>query len=347
MKKVKRSTKYFEIISWGIVVLIYSLLGIKFPSVLSLTTVLSIFPIVIITTKYKEVTATFLCLITLAITAFIFPIPQVLIQGIVYLLVGVSIGYCLRGKFSLEQTIAVGSVAYIIVYMLIYLINLNFWKVNIIETTFINNIMNVLGDASTSLSQLKIDNISLDKVFVQFNDKVGQLIFTVFEILALIIFVGSYKINVLFYVIPGIITLMTLVMSYFTIVFSVITLKKIKYDVSNVEPFAYFRLPAGFGLLFIVVQLILWSSNFEQGDISKIQQILLNAGLILNFSFFAQGLALIDFWVSRLGISGIFKTIIYTIGSVVLFPFVIIVSMILMIAGMLDYVMDLRKLETK
>lgn len=140
-------------------------------------------------------------------------------------------------------------------------------------------------------------------------------------------------------VIPVLMMIFSLVTAYINCFISSIVLRKQGYGVVSIPRFSRFKLPSnillGMGIMFIGVLLMKWLK------VSYYETVLLNIVGLASFMFFTQGLAVIDYKLKRRNVRIIFRIIILLFFVLVL-P---IGSMILIFIGVLDAILDFRKIK--
>ena len=326
MKKSKVNKISFEVILLAIVELIINILSLKVPSLFFELMFIAPIPIVILTVKYKETIASIVSIMVFLLLLLFFTIPQALVNLFLFGIVGIAIGYCLRNRLSLKLSIIVGGVSYIVAFILIHLIFISFYKINIIQDLFISKTLIFLENNKSSIGEIfKLNGASKDAAYLQIRE----------------------YFDMVFLLIPCFITAISLVGGYIVLIISLAIIKQMKIGTFDIEPFSQFKLPLGFGIAYIIAQFALWGKDLKYGYNDKWTMIFSNMFWLLTFSFMVQGIALIDFWLKKIGLTGILRVMAYAAGSVVIIPFILFFPTILVIIGILDYVIDFRKLEAK
>ena len=138
------------------------------------------------------------------------------------------------------------------------------------------------------------------------------------------------------WILPAILIIFSLFISYCNYYISVLTLRKIGIGVVNIPRFSKFRLPsnilAGTAVMFLCVLLI---KGFK---LPYYETIFLNLGVIVWVMFLIQGLSVIDFYLIKLKLNLIIR-IIFIIIMGVLAPVGTLISLL----GITDIVFDFRK----
>lgn len=328
MNNNKPHPNLIEILILGLTVCLFSFFGIKYSIFFAIFMILAAIPVAVITIRHKEVWALITCLAVFLVEIIIFNVTLPALGFIAYTIAGISIGYCLRNKISLKKSVIVGGVSYIVIFMLCNLLTYKIWGINIIQQGIIVNIDNML--------ELNRENILK---FAQSQGANPELIYAeVFN-----------KMNGLFVLIPALLTIVSIIISYVVIVITNNVMNRFKNSLSYIEPFSEFRLPAGVGMAFLIAQIITWDKNIDGGNVDKFLMVFSNLVWVLAFGFMIQGLALVDFWLKRFGLVGTLRSIVYVLGGFILLPFIFLLNIpiILILVGVLDYVMDFRKLEAR
>lgn len=322
MLKNNKDNKTLEIIIWGIATLALSLF---FVSLVGTKSLLMLMPLSIITspliaviaTKYNEVPTLVVLFVIFAATWVVSSLPIALIEIVSLGIIGMAVGYAFRNELNLKQLMIFGGVAYIIEFILINLIAIKFYKINFVQDVLVNGIV------------IPLMNLSVQ----QFKDSKEQI----FQL------INSVLINI-----PAIITISSFILGFVIVIVSLFITRKAGYNVNSVEPFSEFRLSTGTVWVSIATQ-VLSMGNVEGRDIDILTMVFLNISYVLNFFFMVQGIALVDFFFRKLGLHVSLRLIVYFMGGIIIAPFIFIpiLPFVLTIAGVLDVLMDFRKLEIR
>lgn len=316
----------FELITLGIIILFINLIGFNEPSIMIITLFFSIIPMVIVELKYKEISALILSTIVFAISALIFSPTIALIQFCCYFIIGTSLGYCLRNKYSLKLSIVLGMASTIATLILIYFIVYKTQNINIIQNSIIDNTMRYLENNKSSI----LDSLKSGK---EPPEVVYENMLTTFNIALIFI--------------PGLVTAASFIWSYSIIAASVGIAKKIGYKNLEIQSFSEIKIPIGFAFLIIVFMLIV-TDNQPQYSVDKYTVVITNLIWITEFLFVVQGMALIDFWIKKVGVTGLLRLVVYTVMSPI---FLVLTAfgapIILFFIGVADAILDFRKLEAR
>lgn len=139
-------------------------------------------------------------------------------------------------------------------------------------------------------------------------------------------------------IMPSIMIISSLAMAYLNYLISVLILRKFGYGIVSIPKFSKFQLPSnillGTGIMFIGTFILKGLKLFYY------ETILLNITVLVSFIFFVQGLSVIDHKFVEKGLPVILRIAIILFFAVLL-PFGWIIS----ILGLLDVIIDFRKLR--
>lgn len=317
-----KNNKIFEIFILGTVTLVLTLLFIWLIGTKSLLTlmVLSIItapPIAVIAAKYDEFPALAAAAVVFGVIWMVYSLPTALVEVISFGVAGLSVGYAFRNKFMLKQTMVLGGMAYALEFILINLVSIRFYNTNLIQDIFINGaIIPFMNMAVQSLKD------SEEQIFLLIN---------------------SILINI-----PAIITITSFISGFIIVIISLFITRRAGCNVNSIEPFSEFKLSINVVWISIIVQ-VLAVSNVEGNTIDRFTMVFSNLSYILNFFFMIQGIALADFFLKKWGLQGLLRIIVYFIGGIIIAPFIFIplLPFVLTIVGVLDSLVDFRKLEAR
>ncbi|HHV38262.1 MAG TPA: DUF2232 domain-containing protein [Tepidimicrobium sp.] len=139
-------------------------------------------------------------------------------------------------------------------------------------------------------------------------------------------------------IMPSIMIISSLAMAYLNYLISVLILRKFGYGIVSIPKFSKFQLPSnillGTGIMFIGTFILKGLKLFYY------ETILLNITVLVSFIFFVQGLSVVDHKFVEKGLPVILRIAIILFFAVLL-PFGWIIS----ILGLLDVIIDFRKLR--
>lgn len=328
MNKSKQKNNYIELLVMFVLILAVEFLGLKY----SIISILSIFLLTILTAciavRYKELPALVVCTGSFLINSCVFGIFNGIVIFVSSVVVGISIGYCLRNKISLKHSIVVGGIAFIIVFLIFNYLYTKLYGVNVIQQAVINNTTNMIeANKDTIYNLSRNQGLDPETTYAEFFN----------------------KLNSFFVLIPAGLVIFSLIWSYAVILCTYFFVNKLKKNTSYIEPFSEFRLPQGMGIALLISLIIIWNKDLENITTDKITMIFINVIYIISFGFIIQGLALADFWLKKFGLQGVLRIIVYAIGGIVLLPFMIMLNIpfLLTFVGIMDYAVDFRKLQDK
>ena len=337
------------IVGLSILVFVINLVDIRMPILFFISIIISIIIFAILTVKYKEKLSIIIginILLILLLSGMIF--IYAIIKFVMFSIVGISIGFSIRNYYNFKKTLIFGVVANIIGFIISYLVVLNFLKINVISDLYVNNILEFfktfnlpnysINDLIVSLNNLT-PNEYLDKM-ISFDP--WWIILFVFELFVFVSFLGGSSLNGIFVIIPSFILIVAIISTYFAIKI-VVGISSKKHE-NNIEAFSNFKLSNGYGIAFIIVQLLLWGGNFQYESVNVWNALLINMMLVLNFGFMAQGLSLIDFQIKKTVVKTGIRILLYLVLGIFLFSAIIIIGLIIL--GVFDYLFNFRKLET-
>ena len=139
-------------------------------------------------------------------------------------------------------------------------------------------------------------------------------------------------------IVPSMIIIAALLISYINYYLSAILLRKINIGVVNIPRFSKFRLPNNIvpGILIMFLGAYL-TKNIEGFNFDAI---LANLVLLVGFMIYIQGLSVIDYLMAKKKVANAFR-IVFLLISVFFTPLVSIIS----ILGLLDIFIDFRKIN--
>lgn len=149
---------------------------------------------------------------------------------------------------------------------------------------------------------------------------------------------GAFKYVLL--IMPSLIIIFSLITAYINYFISSVVLRKIGYGVVSIPRFSKFNLPSnvllGTGIMLLGAFLLKWFK------LPYYDTVLLNIMALASFVFFVQGLSVIDYRLIKRDIGRIFRILI-----LLFFILVLPVSGIITFIGILDVILDFRKLKRK
>lgn len=225
----------------------------------------------------------------------------------------ISINHCIKKRKNTMETIIISTASLFVSLLLMFIIEKNFLNINIakeMEEMFMLSLslqieyLNGLGATGSQLLQAKYYYESFYKTII--------------------------------ILIPSLMVVFSLVVSYVNLVLSTLVLRKMGYGIYRKHRFSKFKLPnsiiPGIGVVFVIA-FILIKANIEYS-----YAFLNNLTFLTGFIFILQGLAILDFLLLKTKIKTFFRILIL---GLVFVP----MSSVFFIIGLLDQVFDLRKMR--
>jgi uncharacterized protein YybS (DUF2232 family) len=229
---------------------------------------------------------------------------------------GVALGYCVKNKKSVSNTMLIMSVSMFVSMIFVYL----FYTL-IIGQDMIKLLLDQISQLAKIVQKTYIDaGIPKDKV-----DMIMKAFFNI----------ELYKM-----VIPATLILTPIAMSFFSYIISGKIFKRFGYNLEKMAPFSMWYMPAQIAIgvtLIYLISFVLYKVGPESGI-----KYLLNAKLIFDFVFSINGLSAIVYFLRKREVSK-FLSIVIVLLLITSPGF----QMILIYAGILDYAFNFRGLDPK
>ncbi|OZV13901.1 hypothetical protein CIW83_00195 [Tissierella sp. P1] len=227
----------------------------------------------------------------------------------------IAINYCINNRKSGFDTILISTVA----FFLSFLILMSF------EGTILN--LNFVKQLEENFRQILAMQI----------DMLNEMGMTKYEILQTAdLLESTYKTIIV--LIPSLMAIFSLSVSYANLFFSSIILRKMGYGTVNLQRFSRFKLPnniiPGIGVMLLTAFII------KKLEIQYHEALLFNLTFLVGFIFFIQGLAVLDFLLIKAKMRLIFRILILSL-NIVFIP----ISSIIFFIGILDTIFDIRKIR--
>jgi len=227
----------------------------------------------------------------------------------------IAINYCINNRKSGFDTILISTVA----FFLSFLILISF------EGTILN--LNFVKQLEENFRQILAMQI----------DMLNEMGMTKYEILQTAdLLESTYKTIIV--LIPSLMAIFSLSVSYANLFFSSIILRKMGYGTVNLQRFSRFKLPnniiPGIGVMLLTAFII------KKLEIQYHEALLFNLTFLVGFIFFIQGLAVLDFLLIKAKMRLIFRILILSL-NIVFIP----ISSIIFFIGILDTIFDIRKIR--
>lgn len=193
-----------------------------------------------------------------------------------------------------------------------------------------------LGEKSTGLGLIEQFEQFFSQIVTMQKDIFKEMGMTNYEILQRIdILEAGYEYMLI--TLPSIIIVLSFFISYLNYLLTSIILKKMRYEIRELPRFSRIKLPNNFiigtGLMFLTA-IIMGTLKIPYHN-----ALLANISFLVGFAFLVQGLSLIDYFLIKIKMKKIFRTLII-IFSILLVP----LGSFLVIIGMVDSIFDFRKI---
>lgn len=278
-------------------------------------------PITILYIRYNRGIALIAVIMSMILTSLFYnPIPA-LVSGIAYGFTGISLGYCIKNKKSSQVAILiVGAAATIsnIIRLIIY--------------AFLINKQGIVGYIDYIVQELKRAFIESREMYINLNAP-QEAINTVNE------FIKYITVENLLILMPIVFIVSSLIQAYINYFITEKTLKRLRYEVKEIVPSSRIYIPNRFVALLIIIEclgIILNSKGIRGASYA------VGIGhLIVLFTLSLDGMAyLIYILRERVKLSKGITAIILVIGL-----FTPIFSNVFFVLGLMDILLNLRKLD--
>lgn len=258
-------------------------------------------------------------IISMAITSLIVGVLVEIYLGmslfLIFMPISLGITYCIKERKKVSETVLIGAGAFFISIALVFLLESKLGGLDFVK----------------SLEQDLAQFLALQL------DMMKEMGLTNYEILQtedLLEMTYDYMIIL----IPSLLFVTSLVISYVNNIFSFIVLRRMGYGISRYPGFSKFKLPnnimPGMAVMFIATFII------GKLNIPYHEALLLNITFLIGFIFFVQGLSVLDFLLKKIKIRLIFRVMIIIL-NVLLVP----IGGIIFFIGVLDSIFDMRKIR--
>ncbi len=226
-----------------------------------------------------------------------------------------ALNYCINSRKNSTETILISTVA----FFLSFLILMSF------------------GGEISNLSLGKQLEESFTQILTMQIDMLKEMGMTNYEILETTnLLESAYKSFIV--LIPSLMGIFSLAISYANLFLSSMVLRKMGYSTVNPQKFSRFKLPnniiPGIGIMILVAFII------KKLQIQYHEALLFNITFLVGFIFFIQGLAVLDFLLIKAKIRLVFRVLILSLNI-----FFIPMSSIIFFIGILDTILDIRKIR--
>ncbi|NLW22621.1 MAG: DUF2232 domain-containing protein [Tissierellia bacterium] len=146
------------------------------------------------------------------------------------------------------------------------------------------------------------------------------------------------RLNYALSTLPSMVMIASLIIAYINYRLSALILRRLGHGIVSVPRFSRFKLPnnilLGIGIMLLGTYLL------RNLGIFSYETVLLNIAVLASFMFFTQGLSVIDFQLLKRGLRKLTRVII-----IVLFVVILPIGWIISLIGLLDVIIDFRKLK--
>ncbi len=259
--------------------------------------------------------------ISITATSLIIGVLLGFISGVSIILIfaplSLALNYCISKRKSSMETILITTIAFFISFLVLIGLEANISDLNLTKQ---------LENNFTQLLTMQIDMLN----------EMGMSKYEVLRTTDLL--ENAYKTIII--LIPSLISIFSLVVSYVNLLFSSIILRKMGYGITNYKKFSKFKLPnniiPGIGIMLFTAFII------KTLKIQYHEALLINITFLISFVFFLQGLAVLDFLLIKSKLHLVFRILIISL-NIIFIP----MSSILFFIGILDSIFDIRKIRRR
>ncbi len=259
--------------------------------------------------------------ISIIATSIIIGVLLGFISGVSIILIfaplSLALNYCISKRKDSMETIFITTIAFFISFLVLIGLEANISNLNLTKQ---------LESNFTQLLTMQIDMLN----------EVGMSKYEVLRTTDLL--ENAYKTIII--LIPSLISIFSLAVSYINLLFSSIILRKMGYGIANYKKFSKFKLPnniiPGIGIMLFTAFII------KTLKIQYHEALLINITFLISFVFFLQGLAVLDFLLIKSKLHVVFRILIISL-NIVFIP----MSSILFFIGIFDSIFDIRKIRRR
>lgn len=235
--------------------------------------------------------------------------------AVIFIPLSMGINYCIEKRKNSKQTIVISTISFLVPLITLLILEMKVGDVDLISeldqwfTGFV-------ALQTEALQEMGFTNHMIVQTLKEIEEGYNQLIM----------------------LIPSLISVFSIFITYINYLFTGIILRKIGYGLIKRPRLSQFKLPKdiilGVGVMLITGYL------FKQFDFQHSQALLANITFLISIVFLIQGLAVLDFFLMKRKIKLVFRVILIVL-NVIFIP----IWTITIIVGLLDSVFDLRKLR--
>lgn len=260
-------------------------------------------------------------IISIMATSLIIGVLLGFISGVSIILIfaplSLALNYCISKRKSSMETILITTIAFFISFLFLMSLEGNISNLNLTKQ---------LEENFRQLLTMQIDMLN----------EMGMSKYEVLRTTDLL--ENAYKTIII--LIPSLIGVFSLLISYVNLFLVSVILKKMGYGVVNSQKFSQFKLPnniiPGIGIMLLTAFII------KKLQIQYHEALLLNLTFLISFVFFVQGLAVLDFLLIKARLHLIFRILILSL-NIIFIP----MSSVIFFIGILDAIFDIRKIRRR
>jgi uncharacterized protein YybS (DUF2232 family) len=297
------------------ITVLLSIASIYLPVLGILATFIWPVPIILLGIRHGIKTSILATIVSGLIVAMISEPLQAVTIIIGFGLTGIALGYAIRKDFSPGATMVIGTAASTVSKLLIIGISMIVLNINPIKLQM-DILIESVDKAAEFYSSIGIDTERIKPIINAFHDmaKVFHLI------------------------IPGMLLTASIADTFLNFTVARLVLKKLGHRVRNFPPFIYWQFPPYTVALFLAG--IIMAMLYNYYPIEAFKTIGMNFAIFFPYVFILQGLSLLGFYLNKIKVSKILRSLI--VFMVIMTPFF---TQVIMWAGMLEILFNFRKLK--
>lgn len=227
----------------------------------------------------------------------------------------IAINYCIKKRKDSKQTVLISVISFLVPFMILLILGIKIADIDLISE---------MDAAFTEYMAMQIDGLK-------------EMGLTNHKILKIMDQVESGY-NEIIMLIPSLISVFSLFITYINYLLAGIVLRKMGYELIKRPRLSKFKLPSnvllGVGIMLLAGFIFIWL------DIQNSQALLLNITFLIGIMFMIQGLAVFDFFLKKIKMKLVFRIILIVL-SIVFLP----MGSLIIFLGILDSIFDMRKLR--
>ncbi|SFD15354.1 Uncharacterized conserved protein YybS, DUF2232 family [Bacillus sp. 491mf] len=259
-------------------------------------------PFLIFTIRYQLSSACMLLGAAILVTLIVSS-PLSIANTLMFGVTGVILGHMYKKKKSVIEILLVGTLVYLVSFVLLYIVSVQFFNVDIVKQ------MQDMFKQSMEQSEkfMKMAGASVNE---------GQLA----EL--------KKAVNTIGVLLPTVLAMASLFSSWITILIANRVLKRLKYTAASWPKFRDIQIPKSIVWLYVVIILLASFAKIEAG--SYVEMVFLNLSTIFTFLLLFQGFSLLAFFTNAKGYTKAIPILTFVVGLFVpvLFPLMTILGII-------------------